>query len=371
MKSYYLLIILFFTIAVKLNAQSGYIFKSKDTLSSAVFIDQGHKKNTRSCVILQNDSLIKYKPHEIFGYSITRGPRYFSKKVSINDSIQTIFLELIAERPYRLFYLNDGEKRFFIELDDKMLYEFHAGPKKGLVNFDPVLDSVFNECNYIISQKDRVKFTKSSLKLFFERYDKCENKPFPHFRFGASFGYGWFHYKSPITEHEINNIEFANTGAANFGFFIDQPLYLSSFTLHIDVLYFKQASAYSYQQNGKDLDFVANIHSLLAPAQIRYTLFGKKISPYVNAGVAFAYNFKNENYFIDATIFDNNTVYIDIDEESYISDFQMGFVAGAGLEFPITKKHSIFTEIKYEELFGTPSKQLITRFFHLNMGIIF
>jgi opacity protein-like surface antigen len=371
MKSYYLLIILFFTIAVKLNAQSGYIFKSKDTISSAVFIDQGHKMNTKCCVILQNDSLIRYKPNEIYGYSITQGPRYYSKTIRINDSLQTIFLEQIAERPYKLFYLNHGEKRFFIELDNKTLHEFYPDSKKGFVQFDSVLDSVFNECDYIINQKDRVKYTKSSLKLFFERYDKCENKPFPQFRFGATLGYGWFHYKSPITEHEINNLEFGNIGAANFGFFIDQPLYLSTFTLHIDVLYFKQASGYSYQQDGKDLDFVANIHSLLAPVQIRYTLFGKKISPYVNAGVAFAYNFKNENYFINATISDDNTVYIDIDDESYISDFQMGFVAGAGLEFPITKNHSLFTEVKYENLFGSPSKQLNTRYFHLNLGIIF
>jgi len=370
MRSKLLFFFLLSIISFSLKAQFGYLYQSRDSLSSAVFIDQGHKKNTLECLVLKYDSITHYSPEEIYGYSILGGPRYYSKKVKVDNEYKSYFLELIGEAKHKLFYLNHDTKRFFLEVSKDSLYEIKSKKNGKLLYFDEQLAKLLDECDYVTSQSNYVKFTKSSMKLFLSSYTECSKKPLPRFKYGAFLYYGMYQYQPNFKNEKIELLDFTYTGTSGFGVFIDQPLYVIGLSFHIEMLYFKQASVTYYESNIRNVDFVGNAHTFNIPAQLRYTLNGRKLRPYISGGFVFSYNIITDAELSWAEYYDDNTIRVYIDEDSYLSKRQFGFVFGLGFEYQAFKKYALFTGIKYESLYGKPDNNLNMKFINFNLGII-
>lgn len=372
LKTKYIFLVFVLSISFSSFSQTDFIFVTAKAKYAAVIVNQGSIQNAKICKTSTSGMERTYRPSEIFGYMFQNGIKYYSKSILISDSIHQVFLETLIEGTVNLYYFRDNNsKRFFIQSKGEELFEIYPKEKGKKLDFDESLNGLLTDCDQIIKQKDLVRFTRRGLKTFVSYYNNCSPESIFALRYGVSLGYGMIK-QSPRTKNtEIKLLDFGYSEAANFGFFIEHPLYISNFHLHLDVFFLKQTYWENYSSSEKEIDFVANVYSLNAPLIIRYISPNKKVRPFYNVGISFTYNFKKEESFSWVRYSNENSVYINYPDNQFVSDFQAGITLGAGLEYRIKPSFSIFGELRYNLLYGNPKESFTTKYIHLNVGVKF
>jgi opacity protein-like surface antigen len=352
MKKLWSFIIFLNLLHLTISGQKDY-FSTDSTISIGIkLVDGGNALNSRFCQVKERNNIIQYSPYEVKEFGFKDGRVYLSKEIQLSDSTEKVFLERLYKGRASLYYLkNKGIRTFFVERDSSFFVEISKINKDNF-NYQKQLLDFTLDCSNVKDAINFVNYNKKSLSRIIKRYNNCELKPFPHFRYGLIVGYE-IAKLIPVSDNsneDINYFDFSYDGGFLSGLFIDWPISVSYFSLHTEFYYSRHGYSYNKFVDNKDLDFVVNISSLKLPVLIRYTYPSNKFRPFINAGGIVTFNTRNENLLYKTTI-QNNTIEInDTQNTSFIGKYQSGYSVGAGIEYSLNPQRSLFIEVRYNNL---------------------
>jgi hypothetical protein len=337
--------------------QSNY-FSKDSVLSLGIKIIKGSDKdNSRFCRVKIGDQIIEYSPYEVQEYGFRDGRVYISKEINLEDSVKKVFLERLYSGKTSLFYYRGtGIHTFFLGKDSSQLLEIPRRNGNGL-NYLKQLKDLISDCSNVTDAVRFVSYNKGSLTKLISRYNNCELKPFPHFRYGLAIGYEPVKLKPPtaIINNYIRYFNFRYDGGFMIGLFLDSPIVVSDFSLHTEVYFSRHGYSYNKMVANKDFDFIANISSLKLPVLIRYTYPSNKTRPFFNLGGIVNFNIKNESSIYETTK-TVSIIEINDTQNGPLTDvFQAGFSIGSGVEYCLNLRNSLFLEFRYDKLYGDPN----------------
>lgn len=322
-------------------------------------------ENQQKIVRLNDDnSTTTYLPDQVKYYYI--GKKRF-QSISMRNADGRVS-KIFVRRDKRPFYQDGSVPSLFEVYNSPNNYSLYVRIKANepIVPFDQDGDNVITQY-YINENKDaggnenieKWLSSKPANKRdprFMEKVIASQNdNNLPFLRFGAGVG---------VNINSLQITDFMNK-EANYGSQVQAVAtlfadYRSSWGLglHAD-LTFNKASCEKYEPEDKDgrtFHMIYNRTTLNLPVMLRYTftfLKGKCL-PFVQAGIQGDFYLKDE-------CFDYRVYKYKQDEEDepqyYYEKYDAGksstsFVAGAGIEYRLTAKHSIFFDIKYTTPFG-------------------
>ena len=323
------------------------------TLNGINLIDGGALINSRLCQVKKGKEIIAYSPYEVMEYGFKEGRVYISKEIQIADSSKRVFLERLHNDETTLYYYRGmGLKTFFIEKDSTLFVEL---PKQDNAKepYSELLLNLTDDCPNVSAACKLVRYNKRSLSKIITRYNKCELKPFPHFKYGFLVGYE-FSNLVPVDKQnkDLEYFEYNYDSDFSIGLFVDNPILVSDFSVYAALLFSKHGYSYNHPSATGDFDLIMNISTLSVPLLIRYTLPTNNLRPYLNTGPIYSYNIKNESYLYKSTISDNIIEIKNSIEGSIIPTHEFGYTMGCGLEVDLDFKRAVFLEIRYSKQFG-------------------
>lgn len=331
--------------------------------------------NSRFCMMKMGDQIVRYTPYEVKEYGFKDGRVYLSKDIQTSDSVQRVFLERLEKGNTTLYYYKGKRnKTYFLEKDSILFVELPKRKEKRDITFRSNLQHITSDCPNVRDAAKLVNYNKKSLTNLITRYNNCELKPFPFFKYGLIIGYGTTKLipSSAIENEYINQLDFKYDGGFTIGLFVDNPILVSDFSLHAELYYSRHGFSYNKLIENKDIDFVANISALKLPILIKYAYPSNKNRPFINAGGILAYNFKNDNSLYEASMTQNIIEIDDLKKTSLIYRNQVGYSIGGGLECKLNHKNFLFFELRYSKLYGlSDSGSLNNSEIHFITGINF
>lgn len=324
-------------------------------------------ENQQKIVRLNDDySTTTYLPDQVKYYYI--GKKRF-QSISVQNADGSV-CKIFVRRDKRPFY-QDGSLLSLFEVynspDNYSLY-VRIKAKEPIVPFDQDGDNVItqfyiNENKNAGGNEDIEKWLSSKPankrdRIFMEKVIASQNgNKIPVLRFGAGVGVNINSIQ--ITDLMGEESDYGSQSQAAATLFAD---YRSScgFGLHVD-LTFNKASCEKYEpedNSGRTIHMIYNRTTLNLPVMLRYTftsLKGKWL-PFVQAGIQGDFYLKDECF--DYRVFKYKQDDEDEDELGYYygkydaGKYNFSFVAGAGIEYRLTPKHSVFFDMKYTTPFG-------------------
>lgn len=348
-----LLLFILTIIPFNLFCQNDYYITEKSASYGVKIENKGEKQNARYCWIKRNDIYYYYSPDSIKAYGFEKGAYYEAKDILVNDSVKRVFLERILDGKLTLYYYRgEDTKTFFIEKDKTYFVELPKVNKKEHKTYKEYLKELTADCPDISDAIYHAVYSKSGLKRLIERYEKCSSNPYPFLKMGLVAGYEIINID--IIDEASDNIkliDFNKEANPTIGVFIDYPLFYCDFSLYTEPYFVKHSySCYKIKDN-YDVNFYANISSVKAPVLIKYTFPFKRFRPYLNVGGIFAYNFNQKNGYINSTAFGDkiDIIYKDV---PLFSKWEMGYSLGAGAEYKLNHRNSLFLNLRYSSLKG-------------------
>ena len=217
-----------------------------------------------------------------------------------------------------------------------------------------MLDSYSSDCKKVDDAAKLVSYNKNNMIRFTEQYNNCERKPFPFFKYGVFAGYGFSDLKyiegvgNTFIQQEnpyFKNADFSYDGGLVFGFFVDQPLAASNFTIHPEISFTKNNYSSEYEMEEYYVIVEINTSSLNIPVLLRYYFPVNKSRPYISFGGIYAYQFKE----------DFSLWTMPADEGEYpapVVTNQLGMVGGIGYQFDLTYHMRLYIDCRYNYLYG-------------------
>lgn len=369
---YILFLIAFFPILT--FGQKGY-FSTNTTITTGIkLIDGGALMNSKLCQVKKGDKIIEYTPYEVKEFGFDDGRVYVSREIQTSDSIKKVFLERLCEGKTTLYYYKEkGRKSFFIEKNGSLFFELQKRNRDNRT-YNEQLSDITNDCSNVTSAVNFVNYNKKSIIKLVSRYNECVLKPFPHFRYGLTFGYEFTKLVTPSDNpsEDIKYFDFNYDGGYMVGLFIDNPILVSDFSLHTEIYFSKHGFSYNKLIDNKDLDFVANLSTLKVPLLFRYAYPSNKIRPFVNIGLVGSFNIQNKTQLYQTAISKNKIEIDDVKLSSPIDNIQLGYCMGGGMEYTLKSRNSLSFEIRYTNQYGIVNPETLRiSGFNLVTGITF
>lgn len=364
-----ILFLVFSILPLCFYGQTAYIFKDSTLVYQDKITDNGEDLNSQYCTVDTGKEEIHYTPDQISEYGLNDGRVYVAKSIYMDYAWKKVFLLRLAKGKLSLYsYKGKSTVTFFWEKDSIHIYELPKYHKDNPeMNFRNDLEYLTSDCEIVQKSIYRVRYNSTSLTELINNYNECKQKPFVFFRYGILLGFGLNKLENSAFHTTIaSSVNFRYESNILPGLFADYPIHMSDFSIHAD-LYFTK-SGYSYKNNfavdeftQKNIDFVANTTTINIPVLIRYTLPFMEIKPFLNAGLVYAYNFKNSTVIYNSTIFPTYKESSGLEGTSMISKNQVGLSAGGGMEFKLNEKHAVFIELRYNQLNCIPNQYSLSK----------
>ena len=369
----------------RLSAQGYYIATDTSMSMGAKVMDGGDLLNARFCRVLKEDEIIIYSPFEVKEYGIKDGSVYVSKKIMVTDSSRQVFLERLAEGKTVLYYFKDTNlTTYFLENERKGFVEIpRNAPENADLTYRDILNDLTLDCKYVADASRLVKYQEKSLTRYIETYNSCKPKAFPFLKYGvfAGINFSSIVYIPGIgnqylsTENKyFKNADFKYDPGLVFGIFIDQPIKATDFSFHPEVYFSKNEYTSNYEMDTNTIDVMINTSAINIPVLFRYAVPTAKARPYINAGLIYAYQFKQQ-FEIYTTPLDGGTIEDENPEmPAPVVTNQLGFAAGTGLEVDLTCRLRLCLDIRYTLLYGlrvSGQESYRKNEFHIVAGISF
>lgn len=355
MRRFYFVILVFHVFCMPLFGQVNYYQKDSSVYMNVELLSGNDLRNSRFCQLMDDGRLISFNPYEVSEYGFEDGRVYISKEIQIAGSPERVFLERLVNGSTALYYYRgENIKLFFLEKDTLGLVElpkYEAGTGKS---YKDNLLEITDDCSGAKKAVRVASYSKTALTNYFKRY--YSGQFFPQFKYGLFIG-GEAAKLIAVKSNEnaeISQLDFLHDPGFSFGFFLDYPLLMSNYSFHSEVFYSQHGFSSQKSVQNKDIFFIANVSTLSLPVLIRYSLPTKRIQPFFNAGGIFSYNMNNENFIYETLISENIIEGNMIEESTLISNYQMGYSVGGGLESRFGFKNTLFLELRYNHQMGMP-----------------
>ncbi|UZR99159.1 outer membrane beta-barrel protein [Chondrinema litorale] len=353
-----------FIIILLLNLVSSITYSQIDYIVEDSIKSQGitlrmgaDSENSEYVVKVLSKEEVKYYPEDIEEYGFRDGRVYVSRKIDLSTISKQVFLERLVDGEVKLYYYRgSGVKQYYIERDTSLI----ALDKEGVV-----LQQLVNDCPNITDIVKSAKYKKKWLAKTVRFYNNCndfkpkeKDIPKPK-RLGVYGGVSnaQLNKSSGFSNAFLKDATYSNSTALTLGLFYDLPISLSNFSLNVGTNISKFGfrafkSTRNSSQYPVDIESIINITTVDVPILLRYSFSSKKFSPYLNIGYDFAYNMQYEGV-IYQSIFDDDIITINrASDEKLLSKTMMGYLIGAGFNYKVNAKNTIFGEVRMSNLFG-------------------
>jgi hypothetical protein len=335
--------------------QGNYIETDSVLTVNIKIIDGGDWKNSEVCQVKLGGITTLLSPFEVKEYGFANGRTYVSKNIFTSDSsAKKVFLERLVKGNTSLYYYKrKTTKIFFLERDNSLLIEL---PKidKGTITFHEKLLEITSDCQNISEATKLVTYDKKSFTKLIQRYNSCELKPFPFLKYGLVFGYATSKMSfTPNSKlHYSDKFTYTYDPGITVGIFIDNPVYMSDFSIHSELLFSRNGYSYNWSDENHDVDLVINLTSISIPVLIRYSYPSIKGRPFINVGGTYVNNIRKNCSEYEAVITGNAINIKKYNEESTITSNLLGFTVGGGFQYKLNYKNNASIELRYEKLQG-------------------
>lgn len=326
-----------------------YFITATDTVVDVRIIDSGDKKNCQFFKVEWGENDIRQMyPDKVKEYSIGPQRVYISKLLVIDNTVKPVFVEKLTGGKIPLYYYLGKSALFFIEKDSSFLTAIpkKEGKKK---TYRQQLRNIADDCPEAAEAAAFTSYSERSLTRFIDWYEKCESRPFPHFRFGITAGYGFSRLLAPPSSYEP--IEMKYKGYYSLGLFMDVPLFPSDFSINAGMNYSRRGYSYNHPTQNTDYDFVANMSSVAMPVLLRYSFPADKYRFFLQSGGIAEYSFHKEAYLYQS-VMNGKIINISRTDAFTIDDIRFGFSVGAGCEYRLTRRNFLFFDLSFNQLYG-------------------
>jgi len=364
-----ILLSILLTFPIIVYTQNGYFIQDNTKNVNIKILKLFGNDSFRNFRFYKKDSLITLTPKDASEYGYNQDRVFISTDILLNDTIQRVFLEKLIDGPVSLYFFRSaGFKSYYLSRNGDILTALPRQMKKEgrKLDFRDQLSEYTTSCAKVSNAAKLVSYNKNSMKRFISSVNSCDLKYFLRARFGI---FGSFNITNTIlpksfTSNYIKPLKFDRNINEAVGIFVEKPVFQNAFILHTELAISKTGlSAFSTVEN-KDIDFVVNLLTISMPIQIRYLIPIGDFKPYINAGSNLSYHLKNEEVLYETVhtpdLIEINTILHD----KLNSDFQLGFIAGAGIDIRITGRNSFTLECRYSKLYGLAENSMMNSGLH-------
>lgn len=372
--------------------RDGFVIKnSGDTVNGQIKYRAGHYSSLVCNFHYDENTVVDYKPGEIFGYRLKEGKYYISKQIPIDGEARLLFAEYLIKGVANLYYVNfRNVDHYFVETDKSGLIElteperiietdsgnFVLPPKyKGKLTYTlSDYDQIQNEVEYLsLNHKSLIKLAKNyhnavcdSVEcLIFEKkivklwlgYSLSAGYTLSRYNFGqlldSDFGSGFIVGASVILNNVIVSNErftlqlglsyqkqyqntFVTGKKSEFGARVDyedKPYLVNPF---------KEDSSFGVYSYVKSLQANIGVSALKIPLVLNYSGLSKTYRPYFGVGFSTMIVISQNEKFIYEHF---KAIYGET-----IPQFLFGFKAKVGISRQLSKRQSLFFQVDYDYL---------------------
>lgn len=354
------------TQAQKKSKPQSYFATDSTLVVGAKVIASSRASNSEFIKIEDKGKITTYSALQITQYGLSDGTVYESYKIHSDNEEKTVFLERLVSGKITLYRYVDREHRtYYIRKDSTDLQELQKD--MGALKF------ASQDCEFMADAIRLASYTPQSLQKLASRYDKCESKPFPYAKVGILAGFRQMSLQQPsgYDNSLLNDNPFPSSGSLAIGVFADLPIFMSEFSFHPEVFYTMYKVAASSYTTQAEVDALVSLSTLHVPLLFRYTVPTLTWRPFFDAGPYFSYNLKNSSDIYYATT-NNNTVTIEKPlQDKLVSDYIVGYSAGAGLQRKLNYKKTVSAELRYTRAAGQDNTSLTQKAIELIVGFTF
>jgi hypothetical protein len=373
-----ILLIIFATLSLQISfAQSDFkpghiVTLEGDTLIGSINL-KSNMGNGEQCEFKgENGETHIYHPFEIKEYQITNLKFYVSKSIPSEGTQKNVFLEYLVNGIADLYYLHEkGRDYFYIEKDGVLTLlsndvriidnglvarevntKAYIGSMKYLFNDSPEVLKKINAIPY--AYKSLVKITKDyhhSVCSDYECIDYTKSTSMPvHFELYTSLTQSYMSNRS--SDHSLADSQFGI--GANLRFTPFRSHYLLNYFLgaHYSSCNFSGALENLEKYGPKSYKMDVQYNSLKIPLMIQYSLPMKKIKPFFMLGfenvLLLNYNIHVLRKYYDWDDSYSSAIDVTQEEQKGLKKHQIGFLAGVGARYQLSKNNYFFIVGNYE-----------------------
>jgi hypothetical protein len=343
-------ICLFFFPAI-CTSQKDYIITDTTTNFGIQLVDASEVFNGQFIQQFIRDTILRFTPRDCKEYGFEDGRVYVRKSIASPDTQQIVFLQRLANGKATLYYFNAGHsKSYFLEKDNGPLVQLLI--PEGTQQISQLPEAILNltsDCQDFSEMAEDANYKKKSFIQLIQRYNHCDIRPFPHFRYGIQAGTALSKIDPDLATLAAAPLPltFDLELAWLWGAFIDIPLKAGPFSIHVAAQYHDLHYRTGGSTGNEEFDFVVNATSIQLPTTFRYTFISRKWKPFLEAGAVLCYNFKHENIIYHSTATGPHVEIQTPIEPGWIGKTRAGYLLGLGIEYAIHLHHSIFFETRY------------------------
>jgi hypothetical protein len=352
------LVVIIYLFPLLIYGQSNYIeTDSVLTIGGIEIIDGKDWENSEVCQVKMGGKTTRFSPLELEEYGFTDGRIYVSKNIHKTDSsTKRVFLERLVKGNITLYYYKGKTtKTFYLERDSSLLIELPKTDKgNNAVSFHETLLETTSDCQNISEATKLVSYNKKSFTKLIQRYNSCKLRPFPFLKYGLIVGYAASKISFAANSEFLysSQFDYKYDPGITLGIFIDNPVFMSDFSINLELLFSRNGYSYNWSDENHDVDLVINTTSISLPVLIRYSYPSIKGRPFINVGGTYVNNIRNDCQEYEAVIMGNAINIKKTNEESTISSNMLGLTLGAGFQYKVTYKNYASIELRYDKLQG-------------------
>lgn len=377
MKGILFLFFVFFSV-YRIHSQSGFrsghiITPVNDTIRGFIEYRLG-VRNFEVCSFKTSKDrpITIYKPGEINGYRF-EGDKYFVSK-SLDKSTENagqVFMEVLIKGPVTLFKYKDI---FFIEKKDSGFYELSEETIVTVVNgqkveresnnFVGMLKFLLSDCEKSKELIRSIELEETALMNLVESYNQCSGargivyktvnpRRNLHVSMLGGFGSSRLDFSSSSVFASVNSSRstgaYGSSRGALFGISVELTVskHSEKVSLRGDVLYFAAHYLKNNIYSGVIETAEIGLKQLKIPVGLKYTFGVNRIVPYLILGLTYTSLFDTSS---KMTRYNQATQITEVFENDYfISKGQLGFYGVAGTRLALSKRLSVFAELRGEK----------------------
>jgi opacity protein-like surface antigen len=359
--------------------REAYVVTNKgDTLSGFINYSEG-SKNHEFCDFKKslNQDAITYSPSQLKGYRFLNDKYFKSKNISLdNNNSKLRFLEVLVRGKVTLykykstFYVEKNDSLFY-KLSNEQIVVIRDGKKvmKYSNKHVGILSIFLSDCGSFSDKINKLKLVEKELTKLIEQYNLCSGEPSESFKekkewlapsVGIVLGLNssLIKFESFVQggEYLTSNFDISNSIIIGASFDLKSPRLNERISLHGGISYlsseyisYSETNATSYNLNRNDVSI--ELRQLKIPIGLRYTFPDKSFTPYLNLGISSTLHLKSSSLWTKE-IEQNNVIETYESEAFTISNNQLGYWGGIGINKKISSKLTTSIEFRYEQTNG-------------------
>jgi len=361
----------------QLNYKEGIIITNEGDSIKGLVNDGGFDKNYRYCLFKENSrsKATKYYPHELKAYKINEEKYYVSKEVEVNNINRYTFVEVLLDGNISLYYYPAmKDLSYFLEKNDKLFclknLKIDIYPSRYV--YGPViiietkeyidtLRTIFHDSKAVKSYIGQVQYNHESLIAIIRKYlidtDTNDVKIFYQKNMRLSKSSVGLIAGTQVSQMKFTENKTTSNVVRSYpvGLIYSHPLpiFNEKLCFQAELIYYKLSSyegAYNIINTDSmtHISYKSNYNVVSIPFMLKYYFFKKKLSPSVGIGKESGFIINSDFNYSSITYYHDKTI-SDLKRDDYLLyNFQKGWFADIGLDYKISSRFTIFTNIRLQ-----------------------